>query len=107
MSAKNRDNKNRWRNITVGFRVSPEENERINKAVALICLLFSPVPATMTLFFISSIERVPVTLQACMQYSFAPRSSVYMGLIFFCPTSMISSLPPSLRNYKGLKRETV
>ena len=30
MSAKNRDNKNRWRNITVGFRVSPEENERIN-----------------------------------------------------------------------------
>ena len=27
MSAKNRDNKNRWRNITVGFRVSPEENE--------------------------------------------------------------------------------
>ena len=35
MSAKNRDNKNRWRNITVGFRVSPEENEFINKAVAL------------------------------------------------------------------------
>ena len=35
MSAKNRDNKNRWRNITVGFRVPPEENERINKAVAL------------------------------------------------------------------------
>ena len=35
MSAKNRDNKNRWRNITVGFRVSPEENELINKADAL------------------------------------------------------------------------
>ncbi len=35
MSAKNRDNKNRLRNITVGFRVSPEENELINKAVAL------------------------------------------------------------------------
>ena len=35
MSAKNIDNKNRWRNITVGFRVSPEENELINKAVAL------------------------------------------------------------------------
>ena len=35
MSAKNRDGKNRWRNITVGFRVSPEENELINKAVAL------------------------------------------------------------------------
>ena len=35
MSAKNRDYKNRCRNITVGFRVSPEENELINKAVAL------------------------------------------------------------------------
>ena len=35
MSEKNRGNKNRWRNITVGFRVSPEENELINKAVAL------------------------------------------------------------------------
>ena len=35
MSAKNRDEHNRWRNITIGFRVSPEENEQINKAVAL------------------------------------------------------------------------
>ena len=35
MSAKNVDKKNRFRNITVGFRVSPEENELINKAVAL------------------------------------------------------------------------
>ena len=35
MSAKNRDNKNRWRNITVGFRVSPEENELINKDVVV------------------------------------------------------------------------
>ena len=35
MSAKTRDNNTRWRNITVGFRVSPEENELINKAVAL------------------------------------------------------------------------
>ena len=35
MSAKNRDSKQRWRNITVGFRVSPEENELINRAVAL------------------------------------------------------------------------
>ena len=35
MSLKNRDDHNRWRNITVGFRVSPEENELINKAVAL------------------------------------------------------------------------
>lgn len=35
MSAKNRDQKNRWRNITVGFRVSPEENEQLNIAVSL------------------------------------------------------------------------
>ena len=35
MSAKNRDEHNRWRNITVGFRVSPEENEQLNVAVAL------------------------------------------------------------------------
>ena len=35
MSAKNRDEHNRWRNITVGFRVSPEENEQINIAVSL------------------------------------------------------------------------
>ena len=35
MSAKNRDEHNRWRSITVGFRVSPEENEQINPAVAL------------------------------------------------------------------------
>ena len=35
MSAKNTDAQGRWRNITVGFRVSPEQNEQINKAVAL------------------------------------------------------------------------
>ena len=35
MSAKNLDSKGRFRSRTIGFRVSPEENERINKAVAL------------------------------------------------------------------------
>lgn len=35
MSAKNVDKQGRFRNITVGFRVSPEENEAINAAVAL------------------------------------------------------------------------
>lgn len=35
MTAKNRDSHNRWRNITVGFRVSPAENEMLNRAVAL------------------------------------------------------------------------
>ena len=35
MSAKNVDKHNRFRNITVGFRVSPEEQAELNKAVAL------------------------------------------------------------------------
>ena len=35
MSLKNRDNKNRWRNKTVAFRVSPAEDEQIETAVRL------------------------------------------------------------------------
>ena len=35
MSAKNRDEHNRWRNKTVAFRVSPEEDEQIEIAVRL------------------------------------------------------------------------
>lgn len=35
MSAKNLDNKNRWRNRSIAFRVSEEENEQINIAVKL------------------------------------------------------------------------
>lgn len=35
MSAKNLDKHNRFRSITVGFRVSPEEQEELNRAVAL------------------------------------------------------------------------
>ncbi|MBR2924713.1 MAG: hypothetical protein IKC28_06790 [Clostridia bacterium] len=35
MSAKNLDNHNRWRNRTVAFRVSEEENAQINIAVKL------------------------------------------------------------------------
>ena len=35
MSAKNLDRKNRWRNKTVAFRVSPEEDEQIETAVRL------------------------------------------------------------------------
>ena len=33
MSEKNRDNKGRWRSKTIAFRVSPEENERLNMMV--------------------------------------------------------------------------
>lgn len=35
MSAKNMDKHNRYRNITVGFRVSPQEADELNKVVAL------------------------------------------------------------------------
>ena len=35
MSLKNRDNKNRWRNKTVAFRVSPEDDAQIETAVRL------------------------------------------------------------------------
>lgn len=35
MSLKNLDNKNRWRNKTVGFRVSPEEDAQIETFVRL------------------------------------------------------------------------
>jgi len=33
MSAKNLDKYNRWRNITIGFRVSPEESYKIDMQV--------------------------------------------------------------------------
>ncbi len=35
MSTKNVDKSNRFRSITVGFRVSPEEHEALNRIVAL------------------------------------------------------------------------
>lgn len=35
MSLKNRDKRNRFRCITVGFRMSPEESDALNRAVAL------------------------------------------------------------------------
>lgn len=35
MSAKSMDNHNRWRSKTIAFRVSPEENEQLEKIVRL------------------------------------------------------------------------
>ena len=35
MSLKKRDEHNRWRNKTIAFRMSPEENEQLNQAVKL------------------------------------------------------------------------
>ena len=39
MSAKNLDKHNRWRNKTVAFRVSPEEDTQIETAVKLTAVL--------------------------------------------------------------------
>lgn len=35
MSAKARDGQGRWRSKTIAFRISPEENEELNRLVAL------------------------------------------------------------------------
>ena len=35
MSEKNMDSKNRWRNVTIAFRMSPEENEELDLRVKL------------------------------------------------------------------------
>lgn len=35
MTAKARDRCNRWRSVTVAFRMSPEENEHLNHLVQL------------------------------------------------------------------------
>ena len=35
MSARNVDKHNRWRSVTVGFRVSKEESDQLNRLVAL------------------------------------------------------------------------
>lgn len=35
MSEKNRDSKNRWRNVTVAFRMSPEEDKELDHRVKL------------------------------------------------------------------------
>ena len=36
MSEKNMDKKNRWRNVTIAFRMSPEENEELDNRVNVI-----------------------------------------------------------------------
>ena len=38
MSEKNRDNKNRWRNVTIAFRMSPEENEELDLRVRVLLM---------------------------------------------------------------------
>lgn len=58
MSAKNRDEHNRWRNITVGFRVSPEENELLNRAVALSGLAKQEYRATFESYLLGYAKNV-------------------------------------------------
>ena len=65
MSEKNRDRHGRWRNITIAFRVSPEENERINAAVRISGL-------TKQDYITRRLEEMDVTVQGY------PR--VYKGL---------------------------
>ncbi len=38
MSAKNMDDKNRWRNVTVFFRTSPEERNQLNAFAKILGL---------------------------------------------------------------------
>lgn len=83
MSAKNRDNKNRWRNITVGFRVSSEENELINKAVAL-----------------SGLPKQEYCYRRCLSKMWWYRA------IQECIRLSKQNLPLFLQSYEELKRET-
>lgn len=36
MSEKNKDPKNRWRNVTIAFRMSPQENEELEMRVKMM-----------------------------------------------------------------------
>ena len=83
MSAKNKDNKNRWRNITVGFRVSPEESEQINKAVRLSGLS----------------KQDYITRRSYARMWLCREIRGYISL-------SVTNLLLSLQNYSGLRQET-
>ena len=57
MSVKSLDREGRWRDITIGFRVSEEENERINQLAALSGM-------TKQAFIIDRLERNEITVLA-------------------------------------------
>lgn len=65
MSAKNTDRHDRWRSITVGFRVSPEESRQINEMVAL-----------------SGLSKQEYCFRCCMQrkITVTPNPRVYKAL---------------------------
>ena len=57
MSAKNTDDHNRWRNVTVAFRMSPEEAEKLtaDRSVTIIAGGKRYVDIEMTLRFLPAL----------------------------------------------------
>ena len=60
MSVKSVDKEGRWRNVTIGFRVSEEENERVNQLVALSGM-------TKQAFILSKLEDRQINVFATMR----------------------------------------
>ena len=69
MSAKNRDNHNRWRSKTIAFRVSPEENEQIEIAVRLSGLTKQDYIARRLLDRAVVVQGNPGVYKACVTNS--------------------------------------
>lgn len=84
MSAKNVDRHNRFRNITVGFRVSPEEQAELNRAVAL-----------------SGLSKQEYCYRRCMERDVVVQGNprVYKALKI--------KWQMCLQNYSALKQETM
>ena len=68
MSQKKLDNKNRFRSKTVSFRMSPEENEMLNKAVALSGLSKQEYIISKLLDLTTIIRPNPRIFRALKQY---------------------------------------
>ena len=64
MSEKARDAKGRWRSVTIGFRVSPEENAAIDEAVKLSGLTKQEYIAAKLQDRTVVVERSPKTYKA-------------------------------------------
>ena len=82
MSVKSLDREGRWRDITIGFRVSEEENERINQLAALSGM-------TKQAFIIDRLEGNEITVLATTR--------VQKALATSRPRGSLTSLQGSLR----------
>ena len=69
MSAKNLDNHNRWRNKTVAFRVSPEEDEQLEIAVRLSGLTKQDYITRRLLNRDIVVQGNPRVYKACLLYT--------------------------------------